>query len=107
MAKRNTTEAKSFHDTRTKLAHDLVLVAQDTEELIKAAGGEVAEKTREVRERLRQALEDAKDKCAQLEEQAEEGIRAADRVIRDNPYRAIGVAAGVGFLLGCLFKRRS
>lgn len=86
---------------------DLKLVAEDAEELIRATGGEVAERTRQARERLKTVLEDARETCAELEQQAEEGLRAADQAIRENPYRSIGIAAGVGFLVGVLFKRRS
>ncbi len=107
MAKRNGgNNLKTFQETRAKLADDLRLVAEDAEELMKATGGEIAEKTREVRERLRTVLANAKETCAQLEEQAEAGLRAADRVVRENPYRSIGVAVGIGFIIGCLIKRR-
>lgn len=31
--------------------------------------------------------------------------RLADQTVRDNPWHAIGVAAGVGFLIGLLVRR--
>lgn len=99
-------ELKTFQETKAKLADDLRLVAEDAEELMKAAGGELTDKTREVRERLRAVLDDAKETCSQLEEQAEAGLRAADKTIRENPYRSIGIAVGIGFLVGFLIKRR-
>ncbi|MEO6183896.1 MAG: DUF883 domain-containing protein [Verrucomicrobiota bacterium] len=97
----------TFQETKAKLAEDLRMVAADTEELIKATSGELAEKTRDVRERLKLVLEDAKATCGKLEEQAAEGFRATDRVIRKNPYSSIGIALGAGLLLGFLLKRRS
>ncbi len=100
-------ELSGFREAKSRLADDLRLVAEDTEELIKASGAELAEKTREVRERLKVALDDAKEACANLEERAGEGIKQADKVIRENPYRAIGIAVGVGFLAGFLLKRKS
>jgi ElaB/YqjD/DUF883 family membrane-anchored ribosome-binding protein len=96
----------SFQQTKAKLVDDLKLVAEDAEELMRATGGELAEKTREVRERLRAVLDDAKETCSQLEEQAEAGFRAADRTIRENPYRSIGIAVGLGLFIGYLIKRR-
>ena len=108
MAERNgRSDMSTFQQTKSKLANDPRLVAEDAEELMKSTSGEIAEKKREVRERLRVALEDARKTCAQLEEQAEEGIRAADQIVRENPDRAIGVAVGAGFLIGLLLKRRS
>ena len=82
-------------------------VAEDAEELIKATGAEIAEKTREVRERLKMDLEDAKEACARLEDQASAGMRAADRSVRENAYRSIGIALGAGFIIGWMLKRRS
>ena len=103
MATRN--GGNEFQETKAKLVDDLRLVAQDAEELIRATGGELSERTREVRERLKSVLEDAKQTCVRLEEQAEAGFRATDRVVRENPYRSIGVAVGIGFLIGLLIKR--
>jgi ElaB/YqjD/DUF883 family membrane-anchored ribosome-binding protein len=100
------TNLSEFQETKEQLVEDLKLVAEDAEELIRATGGEVAEKTREIRERLKVVLEDARQACVRLEEQAAEGMRATDRVIRDNPYASIGIALGAGFLIGCLLKRR-
>lgn len=102
-----TGEASDFQQTKTQLIEDLKLVAQDAEELIKATGGELADKTREIRDRLRLVVEDAKEACARLEEQASAGARAADRAVRENPYRSIGIALGAGFLIGWMLKRRS
>lgn len=104
--KNGSSEVSEFQETKAQLLEDMKLVAHDAEELIKATGGEVAGKTREIRERLKVVLEDAKDACSRLEEQTVEGFRATDRVIRDNPYRAIGIAVGVGFFIGFLLKRK-
>ena len=107
MARRNGgSEAGDFQESKAKLAEDLRLVAEDTEQLIKATGGELAAKTREIREHLKVVLADAQETCARLEEQAQAGIIATDRAIRRNPYTAIGIAAGVGFLAALIIKRR-
>jgi ElaB/YqjD/DUF883 family membrane-anchored ribosome-binding protein len=100
-------ELSEFQETKAQLIEDLKLVAEDAEELIKATGGELSGKTREIRERLKVVLEDAREACGRLEDQAAAGLRATDRVIRDNPYRSIGIAVGAGFLIGYLLKRRS
>ena len=39
------------------------------------------------------------------EEKAAERARAADKVVRDHPYQTIGIALGVGVLLGLLARR--
>lgn len=105
--KNGTSELSEFQQTKEQLIEDLKLVAEDAEELMRAAGGELSGKTREVRDHLKTVLEDAKETCARLEDQAVAGLRATDRMVRENPYRSIGVALGAGFLIGYLLKRRS
>jgi ElaB/YqjD/DUF883 family membrane-anchored ribosome-binding protein len=108
MPKRNGgSELRNFQETKAKLADDLRLVAHDAEELMKATAGELAEKTRDIREHMKVALEDAKARCAELSEDAEERFREADRVVRENPYRSMAFALGAGVLVGILLKRRS
>jgi ElaB/YqjD/DUF883 family membrane-anchored ribosome-binding protein len=35
-----------------------------------------------------------------------EGARATDRMIRENPYQALGIAFGLGLLVGVVASRR-
>jgi len=95
------------HEIATeKLVHDLKTVAHDTEELLKASAGEVSDKAREARARLTAAVERAKESCARLQEKAVESAKAADKVVREHPYQSIGIAFGVGLLIGVLVTRK-
>ena len=95
------------HELATdRLVHDLESVAHDTQELLKATAGEVGEKAREARARLSGAIERAKESCERLQEKAVEGAKAADHVVREHPYQSIGVAFGLGLLIGVLVTRR-
>lgn len=89
-----------------RLVSDLKTVAHDAEDLLKASAGEVTEKAREARARLTAALERAKDACERLEEKAVAGAKATDKVIRDHPYQSIGLAFGIGVLIGVLVTRK-
>ena len=89
-----------------KLVTDLKRVVRDSEELLQASAGVVGDKAHEMRERLSGALESAKATCRKLEERAIAGARATDRVIRDHPYESIGVALGIGLLIGVLVTRK-
>lgn len=88
-----------------KLIRDLKLVAQDAEALIKATAGDVNERAREARARLSKAVEAAKETAVELQDKATEKAKLADEVVREHPYESIGVAFGVGLLLGVLFGR--
>jgi ElaB/YqjD/DUF883 family membrane-anchored ribosome-binding protein len=72
-----------------------------------AASGDMAEEQLvEAKKRLAQALEAAKEAFAKVQEKTVQGAKAADKAIRKNPYPAIGIAVGVGALIGYLATRR-
>ena len=88
-----------------KLMKDLRLIVQDAEDLIRATAGEVNEKTRQARARLSQTLDKAKETAQDLQVRAVEKAQVADEIIREHPYESIGIAFGVGVLLGMIVNR--
>jgi ElaB/YqjD/DUF883 family membrane-anchored ribosome-binding protein len=93
-------------EANERLMHDLKAVVRDAEDLLKATAGLAGEKLSEVRARLAGVLERAKDTCKALEEKTMTTARATDRCIREHPYETMGVAFGVGVLVGVLVGRR-
>ena len=89
-----------------RLASDLKAVVRDAEELMKATAGQAGEKISEVRKRLATALESAKATCHRLEEKTVAAAKATDQTIRAHPYESIGIAFGLGLLVGVLVARR-
>jgi ElaB/YqjD/DUF883 family membrane-anchored ribosome-binding protein len=51
-------------------------------------------------------VDDLKAMVQRAEEKAVERAKAADRVIRDHPYQTVGLAFGLGLLIGVLAARR-
>ena len=91
---------------RAKLAADVKVVMHDLEEMIKATAGDMSDKAKEMRARLNVSLASARAACGRLEDKAVAGARAADKVIREHPYESIGIAFGVGLLIGVLVSRK-
>ncbi len=60
----------------------------------------------EVRSRLTASIEKAKEMCARLQEQTVAAGKATDKAVREHPYEAIGIAFGLGMLIGLLAIRR-
>ncbi len=89
-----------------KIITDLKVLARDAEEMLKTTAGQAGGKMSEVRARLASALESAKATCHRLEDKARAGAKAADHAIREHPYESIGVAFGMGLLIGVLVGRR-
>src|SRR5262245_31345863 len=101
-----TRSAEDIEQSTEKLLEELRLVVQDGEELLKTGAQEMGERGVAARERLATALEAAKETGRKLEERARAGARAADELIRENPYQSIGIAFGVGLIFGVLINRR-
>jgi ElaB/YqjD/DUF883 family membrane-anchored ribosome-binding protein len=95
---------------REKLAKDLKTVIAETEELLKATAGQAGDKVDSVRARVEETLGAAKGRLEELEEAAMEnlkaGVKATDAYVHENPWPAIGIAAGVGLIAGWILGRK-
>ena len=95
---------------RERVLADLKVLLRDSEDLLKATAGDMSEKAKEIRSRLNVALASAKETCESLQQQTEAATLAAakraDTVIRAHPYESIGLAFGVGLLIGVLTMRK-
>ena len=95
---------------RDKLMADLRLVIADTEELLRITAGQTGEQAKELRNRMQARLEQAKAGLAHMQDvavaRAKAAGHAADEYVHDNPWKAIGAAAGIGLIAGLLIGRR-
>ncbi len=101
-----TRSAEEIEASTEKLLQDLQAVVHDGEELLRAGAQNLSERGMAARERLAAALEVAKETQQKLQERALAGAKATDKLIREHPYQSIGVAFGIGMLLGILANRR-
>lgn len=96
--------------TREKLVSDLKVVIADAEELLRATANQAGEKIAEIRVKAEENLRNAKIRLARAEEamleRTKAAARATDDYVRANPWRAVGIAAGAGFIIGLLVGRR-
>jgi ElaB/YqjD/DUF883 family membrane-anchored ribosome-binding protein len=101
-----TRTTEDIEEYTERLLQDLKAVVQDGEELLKATAADLNDRALAAREKLAAALEVARDTRRRLEAQATAGVRATNHFIRENPYQALGVAFGVGVVLGIIMNRR-
>lgn len=81
-------------------------VTDDAEHFVKETASGLGDRARDARARLAASLASAKESLGRLNEKAIEGAKATDKVIRDHPYPSIGIAFGVGILIGVLVTRK-
>jgi ElaB/YqjD/DUF883 family membrane-anchored ribosome-binding protein len=94
-----------------RLMRDLKAVAADVEELIKSTAGNATEAIAEARERLEISLRAVKQNLENIRlcsvEETKNAAHSADAYLPDNVWQAIGVAAGIGLLLGAVVGLKS
>ena len=88
------------------IVDDMGRLAEDARALMSATADVAGEKVADARKRLAAALDNAKDIAGRVRDKAVEGAQAADEAVREHPYQAIGIAFGVGALIGYLAMRR-
>ena len=81
-------------------------LAEDARALMAATADVAGEKVAEARNRLAVALERGKEIAGSVRDKAVKGAKAADETVREHPYQAIGIALGVGAVIGFLVARR-
>lgn len=96
--------------TTERLVEDLKTVMHDAEALLKVTSAQTGEKIQEVRARAEESLRNAKVRLTEVEEEALRRAReladATEEYVRDNPWQSVGIAAGIGLVLGILISRR-
>lgn len=93
-----------------KLMQDLKVVVADAEELLRATASQAGERATLARERIEQSLERARIKLAEAEstvaDRTREMATATDAYVHEHPWSAVGIAAGLGLVIGLLMSRR-
>jgi ElaB/YqjD/DUF883 family membrane-anchored ribosome-binding protein len=89
---------------------DMRTLVRDAQDLFREATTATGEKADALRARgltmLDAALAKAQDVQAAALETGKEMAETADNFVQENPWKAVGIAAGVGLLVGVLIARR-
>ncbi|WP_180682485.1 DUF883 family protein [Tepidicella baoligensis] len=98
------------HQPKDKLMADLKAVMADAEELLSATASQTGERITELRERMQDNLRNARHKMGDWEDavrvKTREVARATDDYVHEHPWKSIGLAAGIGLIVGLLISRR-
>ena len=92
------------------LTHDLRAVIDDAEELLKNTADLSGEKIATLRQKVAARLEVARANLKNTEEIVREKSRQCadltDQYVKENPWKAVGIAGVAGLVLGLLLGRR-
>ena len=96
--------------TKEQLINDFKVVIADAEALIKATANQGGEAVSNLRAKAEESLAVAKEKLADAQdaliEKGRVAAKATDDYVHEKPWNAVGIAAGVGLLVGLLIGRR-
>lgn len=85
----------------------LVLDAERLLEHTASLAGDQAEELRaQIKDSLYKARETLEETKESLKDRGEAAVIATEDYVQSNPWQSVGIAAGVGFLIGLLATRR-
>lgn len=94
---------------KERLVTDLKNLINDAEELLRATATQAGEKVSVARQKIEQSLIEGKKALGDAEkvlvQRTKEAADLADDYVRENPWSAVGIAAGLGLVLGLLIRR--
>ncbi|MBK8569222.1 MAG: DUF883 domain-containing protein [Nitrosomonadales bacterium] len=95
---------------KNDLLKDFNAVVSEGEQLLKSVADEGGDKANALLAKMESNLKAAKNRLRHIEETAIEttkiAVRATDNYVHENPWCAIGVAVGIGAVIGLLLNRR-
>jgi ElaB/YqjD/DUF883 family membrane-anchored ribosome-binding protein len=96
--------------TRDQLMRDLKNVVADAESWLRSGSNLSGEDLKAAKAKFERTLVSAKDGIIRMEEAVVEKtkatVKATDDYVQENPWKAIGISAAIGVLVGALISRR-
>ena len=97
------------HST-AKLLAELQAVVRDAEALLQTTASHTGERVDAVRTRAAESLKQAREQLSDVQDEVVESVRdatdATESYVKKNPWQSLGIAAGVGLIIGLLLRRR-
>lgn len=107
---KSTVTADPADISKEQLIHDFKTVVADAEALLKATAGQGGEALASARAHAEESIAAARARMHEAEEamvaKTKAAAKATDEYVHLHPWQAVGVAAGVGLLVGMLIGRR-
>lgn len=96
--------------SKEKLLSELKAVLASAEDFVQEASSQSGETLGAARARMESILKKARERVEDAEDAlaatAKEAVESTERSIKDHPWSAVSVSAGIGLLIGILIGRR-
>jgi ElaB/YqjD/DUF883 family membrane-anchored ribosome-binding protein len=105
-----TMASKTAKTAQEILMEDFQTLVNDTERLLEHTATLAGDQADELRNKIHESLLRARETLQLTEDSMRErgkaAVTATEDYVQTNPWQAVGIAAGVGFLIGLLATRR-
>lgn len=102
--------SKTAKTAQEILMEDFQTLVSDTERLLEHTATLAGDQADELRNQIRESLQRARETLQltedSLRQRGQAAVTATQDYVQANPWQAVGIAAGVGFLIGLLTTRR-
>ncbi len=102
--------SKTAKTAQEILMDDFQTLVNDTERLLEHTATLAGDQAEELRDQIHQSLLRARETLQltqdSLTERGKAAVTATEDYVQANPWQSVGIAAGVGFLIGLLATRR-
>jgi ElaB/YqjD/DUF883 family membrane-anchored ribosome-binding protein len=96
--------------SQEQLLEEFQALVRDTERLLQHSASLAGEQAEELREQIRSSLGRARSTLHNAEdalhERGKAALAATEGYVQSHPWQTLGIAAGIGLLLGLLISRR-
>ena len=113
MTKASSHHSADFEDgNRSSLGdvlEELRDMVREAESLLRDSDGPIGDRVAEVRSRIEETMEGARERLREAGEKSgrvKAAAQSAETYVRDNPWAAVAIAAGLGYVIGNLGRRR-
>jgi ElaB/YqjD/DUF883 family membrane-anchored ribosome-binding protein len=106
MAKTQGNAKPKTQDNAKTISREMEHILDHAQALVDATSGELDDRIKSARAALKERLESAKVEYGEFEDGLVEKVQAADQLIHDKPYYAIGGSFFAGLLMGWFMSRK-
>ncbi len=100
---------RNLQNAQNALIEEFHTLIADTERLLKhtqeSAGGQTEELRAKINANIARARQTLKEREGALREQGQAAMQCTEEYVQTHPWQSVGIAAGVGFLLGLITRR--
>jgi ElaB/YqjD/DUF883 family membrane-anchored ribosome-binding protein len=97
--------ASQAEDTRDKMIANLKSVIHDAEEMIKATSEDMfGDQYRVAKEKFNDTVEELREQASHAQDRIKDAADETAKQVKAHPLESIGIALGVGLLIGIIFK---